>query len=299
MVFYYCYRCGYSVKNKTHFTKHLNRKNPCHPIHSNMSVEDVKKTYNIFSKKTTPKNPKNDPKEPRNDPEKPRNDPENPEKKPKNIYQCKYCQRVLSKSCHLNRHYKRCKKLKEINELELIKEENEILKMKYEVIKKEKKKIRKEIEKILVSNCTINNYNTNNTIIINNFGSERIDYLSKKYLTNLLKRPYTGIPQLLKDIHFNDEHPENKNIRIKNKKLKYGEVVNNNKWEVKNKKEIINDMVDNSYSILDEHYEESKPTLDRKEKHIFDKFQEKYDIDDKTIKNILSENTEMMIINNS
>ena len=297
MVLYCCYRCGYSVKNRTHFFKHLNRKNSCKPVQANISIIKVRQLYDCATDVVTPNESAVTPNESAVTPNESAVTPNDS----KNLYKCKYCDKCVSKNSNLHRHYKRCKKLKEINELELIKEENEILKMKYEVIKKEKKKMRKEIEKILVSNCTINNYNTNsnNTIIINNFGNEKIDYLSKKYLSSLLKRPYTGIPQLLKDIHFNDDHPENKNIRIRNKKLKYGEVVNNNKWEIKNKKEIINDMVDNSYSILDEHYEEGGHELENIEKKIYDKFQDKYDNDDKQTKDTLSENAEMMVINNS
>ncbi len=67
---------------------------------------------------------------------------------------------------------------------------------------------------------TQNNYtnitNVTNNLIINNYGNERIDYLNYEKMLEIFKKAY-DIPSLLtKEIHFNNNFPENNNIIYKN-----------------------------------------------------------------------------------
>jgi hypothetical protein len=64
---------------------------------------------------------------------------------------------------------------------------------------------------------TINN--NNNTIInINNYGNERLDYLTFDKMFSIFKNS-NNIPTLLaKEIHFNNNFPENNNIKYENEK---------------------------------------------------------------------------------
>ena len=58
--------------------------------------------------------------------------------------------------------------------------------------------------------------NITNNYTINNYGNERLDYLSYEKLIAILKTGY-DVPRLLtKEIHFNKEFPENNNIQYKN-----------------------------------------------------------------------------------
>jgi hypothetical protein len=58
--------------------------------------------------------------------------------------------------------------------------------------------------------------NTTNNIYINNYGNERLDYLNYEKLITILKTGY-DVPRLLtKEIHFNQDFPENNNIQYKN-----------------------------------------------------------------------------------
>ena len=43
-----CDRCHYTAKNKRRFKSHLNRKFPCKEIHSNTSIESIKKKYGFI-----------------------------------------------------------------------------------------------------------------------------------------------------------------------------------------------------------------------------------------------------------
>jgi hypothetical protein len=62
----------------------------------------------------------------------------------------------------------------------------------------------------------ITTQNNNNTIIINNYGNERMDYLDYDKMLEIFKTAYNIPSMLTKYIHFNKDFPENKNI-INNK----------------------------------------------------------------------------------
>ena len=63
--------------------------------------------------------------------------------------------------------------------------------------------------------------------------------------------------------------PQNHNVKITNKKLDYAEIVENNKWVYKNKGKVIDDLISNSYSKIDE---ADKDTVTGKHKERFDNF---------------------------
>ena len=97
-----------------------------------------------------------------------------------------------------------------------------------------------------------------NNIIIHNYGDEDTKYITSDYILNLLKyKPAKAIPELIKHTHFNEEHPENQNIKITNKKEPYIKVRKNDKWELQNKDETINDLIDRQQiHLMDESIEE-------------------------------------------
>ena len=45
MVKYCCERCGYTTTFKTHYNKHINRKNPCKSILNNTSIEELRENF--------------------------------------------------------------------------------------------------------------------------------------------------------------------------------------------------------------------------------------------------------------
>ena len=128
-------------------------------------------------------------------------------------------------------------------------------------------------------------------------GSIWFPYLCKKYITDILQIPFYAIPKLITDIHFNNNCPENKNIRIKNKKHKFLEVFNNNKWEYQNKKQIIRDLNDNIYEILNENYEKEQNNILPNVQNTFNNFKKMYE--SKETKDKIDESAELIILNNS
>ena len=180
--------------------------------------------------------------------------------------------------------------------LKLIIEQHEREKIEW---KKEREIMRTEISKLVEKvGTTYNSYNQQN-IYINNLGQENLDYLSSDYLGKLLNLPYSAIPKLIKNIHFNPKHPENHNVRITNKKLPYAQIYKNNEWVISDKKEVIENMVDNGFNIIDSFYNEKSDNLDYNKKYKFKNFQVKYDDKEKNLLKKLNKDAELILINNS
>ena len=133
-----------------------------------------------------------------------------------------YCNKTLSCYKSLKRHEKTCKikaKIEKDNDKDIIIKD---LQDKLEDLIIEVSKLKNENSKIYKMNH-INNSKicSDNTIIVNNFGNENLEYLTDKNYHNFLNLPTNGIPKMIEYIHFNPKHPENHNIRIK-QKIKMG-----------------------------------------------------------------------------
>ena len=116
-------------------------------------------------------------------------------------------------------------------------------------------------------NC---NNTTNNNIIINAYGKEDISFLKDNDFLEMLNNSGTSVQTLVRKIHFNEEHPENKNVKITNKKQPYAKVYNGDKWLLKDKKETISDLVENKMNLLDSKFDELQDEMTpfKQERHI-------------------------------
>ena len=94
-------------------------------------------------------------------------------------------------------------------------------------------------------------YNDHRTIVnihVNNHGSENWTYLTHSKLYDLMKGTNTFLPELIKLLHFNKQHPENHNIKFKNQRLKQMLIIQNDKWQIVDKDDAIDSLVK---SIID------------------------------------------------
>ena len=78
---------------------------------------------------------------------------------------------------------------------------------------------------------TIQNINNDNRIIINNFGSERIDHISDEDIMKILQSGTNTIPLYIKKKHFDKNFPENNNIKYSNDNK--CQVLEDNYWQEK------------------------------------------------------------------
>ena len=162
------------------------------------------------------------------------------------------------------------------------------------LLKKKDKKINKLLKQLIKlteksgNNISNSNINSHNKIIINAYGSENLEYISNKLLKKLVNKPGTAIPNLLKIIHFNDKYPENKNIKVTNIHDPYIKVHNGDDWKLKNKGDIIEDIIITKREILEgvvlNNEERYIDKLDRLDEVIEDK---KNNYLEKSVKDIL------------
>jgi len=164
---------------------------------------------------------------------------------------CEDCNKVFTTHQSFYRHRKYfCKENKEKKLLELQEKIEDMI---------------IEQNKINIQNQNSNNTNCNNTtnntmnININGFGNEKLDYITKEKIIQLIKGgPYACFPELLKLIYFNPEHKENSNVIIQNKKQSYVKVYTGKNWKFKNKKKALRYMSDKTYNMTLDAYEDMK-----------------------------------------
>ena len=207
------------------------------------------------------------------------------------IYECDFCNATFKHMQSKYRHEKdRCKaKKSQILLIEEIREQmreqevrhseemREQMREQQSRHTEEMRELRKELMKITEialskpsggnRNC---NNTTNNNIIIHAYGKEDISFLKDKDFLEMLNNSGTSVQTLVKKIHFNEEHPENKNVKITNKKQPYAKVYNGDKWLLKDKKETISDLVEDKMNILDSKFDELQDDMTsfKQERHI-------------------------------
>jgi len=275
---YVCQLCNFSSKIKTHFRRHLNTAK-----HKKALIADEAMTQN-------------DPQMTQNDPQMTQNDPV------KKKYKCHHCGELFSTIPHKRRHeLHRCKKSPYVKE-NVSKE----LKNKVAILKKEKQiqsKTIKQLEK-KVDNLTDKIGDTtniqNNNIVINSYGKEDVSYITDAFKTELLKIPYGAIPEMFKEIHFNDSKPENMNIMYPNINKNILKIKNENGWSHKNKDLILYDMIDSKYLMLDDHFTlvVNGEKLSNHNKSNYVKFRDKYDNGDKGLLNELKDECTLVMLDN-
>ena len=253
MVQHICNRCGYTTNRKQNLRSHLLRKNLCKPLMNEIDRYDLlvsndfdeeSKMYEKSSKNT-------------------HSYPQKSSINEDNI--CRYCNKKLSSYKNKWRHEKTCKQKIENDKIILLEEKNKQNEKEILENKKEMKKMMKLIEKLMMksTNNTTNNNTNKGTInnnqqnIVFNFGKEEIEYIKSKDFIKLIQKPLNAIPRLLELKHFHPKHPENHTVRKLNKHDKFMEIMKNNKWEIKDKNDVIFHLIDYLRSDIEMFKEEN------------------------------------------
>jgi hypothetical protein len=144
---------------------------------------------------------------------------------------------------------------------------------------------------------TLNNTNNNLNIQINAFGCENLEYITDKFKIKCLNQIYKSIPEMVAKIHFNTKYPENHNVKIPNKKLSQVSIMTkDHTWKTVDKKTAITSIVDKSFNILDETFEEHKNKLTEHKRHNYVKYQDKFNKNDKELHKQLENEVEYMVV---
>lgn len=101
---------------------------------------------------------------------------------------------------------------------------------------------------------TTQNIVINNNIQIRNYGEENPKWLNSNILYSVMKNIKKAIPQLMEQKHFNDDFPENKNLRINTRRDmdRMLQVFENGRWRVKDSKQTFYRVIVDIYDILSE-----------------------------------------------
>ena len=281
MTNYSCQRCGYENNKKYNFKKHIYRKFTCPSKLKEIDIIDIRREFEIQEMNRSNYNVMNCQKNVIN------------AIKINKQYTCNYCNKSFNKRQNRWRHEKDFCKEKQKQETM----EKKIKQMEYEIsqLKKQKNKTDSIVNNKNNNNNSNNNINSHNTIIVNNFGEENIEYITDKMFKRLILKGSQGIPSLIKQIHFNPKHPENHNVRINNKKSKYAEVIEDKKWRYKHKKSFLDDLVDFGYITLEEFKENNEDIMDSLLVKGFNRMMSKYEKN----KNKLIDDVELEVLNGS
>ena len=270
-----CERCGTEFKNLRNLRCHFDRKNTCKPLLKDIPIEELKEKYKIK----------------------------------KGCYKCENCGKEFKTSSGKCKHKKKCL----INPV--IIQKKTISKLETELGKEvsKRKELEKQVEQLILEKTqlqeaharVINNDHSNtnnittigrdqNIIIVNNFGEENIEYLLKdeNFIKKCIESPINSIHKYLDNVHFNKEHPENRNIKMTNLLGPYMDYIKEGKWNKIEKNILIPKIIDKSidavheiaYKDLDSGTDEEDNTLNAWEKYSDIKYGDNKKLKDKITK---------------
>jgi hypothetical protein len=260
MVLYKCDCCNYSSNIKTHYNRHLKTKKHI-------------KTYIPFE--TNMVMTTNDHKMTTNDHKMTTND---------HKFSCEFCGELFSTHAHKRRHeLYYCKE--NGSSKKIINEKNKLIKV-----------LQKQIDKLI--DKAGNTTTITNNIQLNSYGNEDLSHITDQIKKSMLKIPYGMIPKMVEAIHFNDNKPENKNIILPNKRDNKIQIFRHNKWVYKTKDEVISDLIDGKYFIMDTFYDDNLTNFDPNDLVNFIKFKKIFEKSDKDLIEHIKNECELVMLNN-
>lgn len=239
---YYCFRCGHKFLRISNLKRHTNRKKPCHSIYMNIPYETLLEEYNdhlhdFLTKKKNLKYQQNN---------------------------SKILKKLLGEL--LDNKQKMHQLENKTNE------ENTIMDLESKI-----ESLTNQINVINNNNNNINNGNINNghigdnKIIINNFGEEKYN-LTAQDCESIMSNDFNMVVKLIEKIHFDTE--ENRNIYVRSLKEKYAGIFVDQKWNIVEREQLIEDLVCEKNllleKLLDEHEEEFTYVRPKRVKAIID-----------------------------
>jgi uncharacterized C2H2 Zn-finger protein len=181
---------------------------------------------------------------------------------------CKYCGTTFRTNKGMIRHIKYyCLNNNNESFIELAnllnKKDQQIEESKKEISenKKEIQRLQRLIEKLsnrLQIKNIHNGNNINNTLNLNllNYNKTVYDHLTEKDYIRCIQDCNHCVKTLIEKVHFNKSCPENMNIYISSIKGKFIMVYRDNKWQVKNRREQIDDLYECNEMLLENWYNE-------------------------------------------
>ena len=208
--------------NKSHYTRHINKKNKCYKKLTSLTCIYCKKKYS--TKGSITRHVKNN------------------------------CKVLKQQNLERKKIFNRLKKLEEENkQLKKLEEENKQLK------KENKQLLLKQNIQITnnntTNNGTINNGTINNITIIAH-GKEDISEIGLKKILLAVSKGYSTPLKLTEAIHFNPDHPEFHNVYIPNINNSYAMIYDGKDWKLVQKNDLIDELYMDKVDYVHDNLEE-------------------------------------------
>lgn len=212
------------------------------------------------------------------------------------VYLCKSCGKQYKHRQGLSFHKKKCTGNLLV---ENIKEEN---KNEMNMLRAQIAILMEQNTKLQENNARTTNITQNNTqniyITVNNFGKENIKYITDKQICRLISMaPSKTIPKIIQMIHFDPEHPENHNVKMTNKKLKYAQVFTDNGWVTTSRGKAVDDMIQTGYNVAAQKYSDNKDKIKSSKQGQFENFQMRFEDQDAETMRTLKSDVDLSLIN--
>lgn len=217
MVVCTCKRCGYSTTIKSNLISHLRRKNAC-PA----SLEDLDRNTLILELQ-------------------PVKDTE------KGQYQCRFCDKGFSKSQNRWRHESNKHKNVEDNNIVALTEKVEKLTQIIDEMKSHPppNNVNNGIQVVNIQN------NMSPSVQLKDFGFENMQAIGGDILISCFSD--LKFRELLENLHYDPDYPENNNIRMKSVKRNMLEIYKNKQWSVITLSEGLNELILQATTIFKEY----------------------------------------------
>jgi hypothetical protein len=163
---------------------------------------------------------------------------------------CNICEKEFCRKDYFKKHVEKCKLKNPEKYNKIINNENNIANVNGPVV-----------------NGDNNNVTSTNNIInitINPFLQDDMSKLSDKQKINILKKCYMVIPEIIKQVNFNPNIPENHNMYISNITSKFGKINNGNKWIIEKVDKLIDDVISKKKDDIEELLEQFEEEIPEK-----------------------------------
>jgi len=281
-----CLKCDKYFPKNCQLQRHLNKKYPC-VTNNILIVKNINKINEIENKIK-----------------------ELTKKSIESEKNCKFCTRKFANKNNIERHIELVclakkdmveEKNKLLNENKILEEREKTEKLQNQINNLQntvQQLISKNINETLQNTIINNTINNNLTININSFGKESLNHITETDYHKYLNGFFKGFLKLIEKIHFDENAPENHNVCLTNMRSKYAYVCENNNWVLKDKEDIINNLINKKYDLLNDKFEELEENnkLCDKTMENFKEFQENYNVAEAQ-KNT-KENVKLMLYNN-
>jgi DNA-directed RNA polymerase subunit RPC12/RpoP len=259
---YTCITCDKTFKQKSGFTDHLNRKNPCIKIPKN--IHQITPNYTNLTPKLHQITPTLH-----------QNYTKLHQITQKAENRCNYCYNAYCRPNVLKKHLLICKvKKQEIYEKEdilnkLLEQNNKLALTIEELNKKIDKLENNTINHHTQNNKNIKNQNNgiSNTINIIGFGKEDLSKIDNaSFFEALMQMGYNIPTKMLEKIHINEKYPEYKNIYISDINRGNAMIYDGKKWKLDKYDNISDKLLDKVLHFIEERYDEIKDDTSISEK---------------------------------